>query len=92
MIIHGERRWRAAEIAGLEIIPAIVREDQESGERLVDQLMENLQREDLNAMDRAEGFARLKEAMGSVAGSGSRTRSASSGHASTSCSISSTRT
>ena len=66
VIISGERRWRAAGIAGLEVLPAIVREDQESSERLIDQLMENLQREDLNAVDRAEGLTRLKEAMGGV--------------------------
>lgn len=67
VIIHGERRWRAAGIAGLEVIPAIVREDQESSDRLIDQLMENLQREDLNDVDRAAGLNQLKEAMGGVA-------------------------
>lgn len=67
VIIHGERRWRAAGIAGLDVLPAIVREDQEVGERLIDQLMENLQREDLNDVDRADGLNRLKEAMGGVA-------------------------
>lgn len=67
VILHGERRWRAAAIAGLEIMPAIVREDQASSERLIDQLMENLQREDLNDVDRADGLAHLKEAMGGVA-------------------------
>ncbi|MCA1668949.1 MAG: ParB/RepB/Spo0J family partition protein [Thermomicrobia bacterium] len=63
VILHGERRWRAAGIAGLETLPAIVREDQASSERLIDQLMENLQREDLNDVDRADGLAHLKEAM-----------------------------
>ncbi len=67
VIIHGERRWRAAGIAGLEMLPAIVREDQASSERLIDQLMENLQREDLNDVDRADGLAHLKEALGGVA-------------------------
>jgi ParB family transcriptional regulator, chromosome partitioning protein len=67
IIISGERRWRASGIAGLEMLPAIVREDQEAGERLIDQLMENLQREDLNDIDRADGLNRLKEAMGGVA-------------------------
>jgi ParB family transcriptional regulator, chromosome partitioning protein len=67
IIISGERRWRASGIAGLAMIPAIVREDQEASERLIDQLMENLQREDLNDVDRADGLNRLKEAMGGVA-------------------------
>ncbi len=67
IIIHGERRWRASGIAGLETLPAIVREEQEAGERLIDQLMENIQREDLNDLDRADGLSHLKEAMGGVA-------------------------
>lgn len=67
VIIDGERRWRAAQLAGVERIPALVRDDNQSeAARLVDQLMANIQREDLNAVDRAEGLKRLKEAMGGV--------------------------
>lgn len=62
VIIHGERRWRAAQMAGLETIPAIVR--QVAGERvLLQQLMENIVREDLNALDRAQALRALKEQM-----------------------------
>ncbi|HLT20954.1 MAG TPA: ParB/RepB/Spo0J family partition protein [Thermomicrobiales bacterium] len=62
VIIHGERRWRAARLAGLETIPAIVR--QVEGERvLLQQLMENIVREDLNALDRAQALRALKEQM-----------------------------
>jgi ParB family chromosome partitioning protein len=64
MIVHGERRWRAARIVGLETIPAVVRrQDYDSATRLVRQLVENIQREDLNDVDRAAGLLRLKEVM-----------------------------
>ncbi len=57
-LVAGERRLRAAQIAGLQAIPAIVREltDRQSTEWA---LIENLQREDLNPIDRAEAFAQL---------------------------------
>jgi len=59
-LVAGERRWRAARQAGLEHIPAIVRklDERESAEWA---LIENLQREDLNPMERAEAFRRLSE-------------------------------
>ena len=62
-IIAGERRWRAARLAGLEAIPAVVRtiEDRESAEWAI---IENIQREDLNAMEKAEGFLYLIEYYG----------------------------
>ncbi len=63
VIIHGERRWRAAQLARLESIPAIVREVGEE-QRLIQQLMENILREDLNALDRAAALRRLKRQMG----------------------------
>lgn len=63
VIIHGERRWRAAQLAGLESIPAIVREVGDE-QRLIQQLMENILREDLNALDRAAALRRLKQQMG----------------------------
>ena len=62
IIIHGERRWRAARMAGLESIPAIVRDVPEE-RRLIQQLMENVVREDLNAIDRAAALRALKSQM-----------------------------
>jgi ParB family chromosome partitioning protein len=57
-IVAGERRWRAARLISLATIPAIVREvdDRTAGEWA---LVENLQREDLNAIERAEAFRKL---------------------------------
>ncbi len=57
-LIAGERRWRAAQLAGLDVVPALVRElaDQDTSEWA---LIENLQREDLNPIERAEAFAQL---------------------------------
>ena len=62
-LVAGERRWRAAQMAGLDQLPAIVREldDQQIAEWA---LIENLQREDLNPMDRAEAFHGLVERFG----------------------------
>jgi len=57
-LVAGERRWRAAKLAGLSAIPSIIKDftDEQSLELA---LIENLQREDLNPMDEAEGYARL---------------------------------
>ncbi len=69
IVIDGERRWRASTLAGIASLPAIVVDEAQSGgDRLIDQLMANIQREDLNAVDRAEGLNRLKEAMGETMG------------------------
>jgi ParB family transcriptional regulator, chromosome partitioning protein len=59
-IVAGERRWRAAQLAGLDSVPAFVRDlsDQES---LLIALVENMQREDLNPMEEARGMDHLKE-------------------------------
>jgi ParB family chromosome partitioning protein len=57
-IVAGERRWRAAGIAGLHEVPAIVREMSDT-EAATAALIENLQREDLNPMEEAEGYSRL---------------------------------
>lgn len=57
-IIAGERRWRAARIAGLNEIPALVKE-LSSKEELEIALIENIQREDLNPIEEAETFNRL---------------------------------
>jgi len=63
VIVHGERRWRASQQAGLTTIPAIVRDVPEE-RRLVQQLMENIVREDLNAVDRAAALRALKAQLG----------------------------
>ncbi|MDO4620118.1 MAG: ParB/RepB/Spo0J family partition protein [Lachnospiraceae bacterium] len=57
-IISGERRWRAARLAGLKQVPVLVREADEA-EIAELALIENIQREDLNAMEEAEAYARL---------------------------------
>lgn len=62
ILVHGERRWRAARQAGLTSIPAIVRDVPEE-RRLIHQLMENVVREDLNAVDRAAALRALKRQM-----------------------------
>lgn len=59
-IIAGERRWRAAQLARLHEVPVIVRE-MEDREALEIALIENLQREDLSALDEADGYRRLKD-------------------------------
>ena len=58
-IVVGERRWRAAQLAGLNDVPAIVR-DLNNDETAKIALIENLQREDLNALDQAKGLMRLQ--------------------------------
>ena len=59
-IIAGERRWRAARLAGLKTIPAIIKEL--AGRKAFEiALIENLQRQDLNAIEEAEAFQRLAE-------------------------------
>ena len=57
-IIAGERRWRAAKIAGLTEIPAIVRDNDERKNKEIS-LIENIQREDLNPVDKALGIKAL---------------------------------
>ena len=58
-IVAGERRWRAAKIAGLKKIPAIIR-SLDSQNRLELSIIENAQREDLNAIELATAYAKLK--------------------------------
>ena len=58
-IVVGERRWRAAQMAGLSTVPAIIR-DLNNSETAKIALIENLQREDLNSMDEARGLHRLQ--------------------------------
>ncbi len=63
LIIAGERRWRAAQKAQLHAIPVIVREDDNSGMAEL-ALIENVQRQDLNAVEEAEGYRALVERHG----------------------------
>ncbi len=63
-LLAGERRWRAAQLAGLHEIPAIVRDDLSESEALVVGLIENLQRESLTPMETAAGLKQLGEMFG----------------------------
>ncbi|MEN3352212.1 MAG: ParB family transcriptional regulator, chromosome partitioning protein [Betaproteobacteria bacterium] len=62
-IIAGERRWRAARMAGLKTVPALIKEipDQQA---LAAALIENIQREDLNPLEEATGIQRLTQEFG----------------------------
>lgn len=62
-IIAGERRWRASKLAGLTHVPALIRETTPKG-MLEMALVENVQRVDLNPLDRAKGFERLMNEFG----------------------------
>lgn len=59
-IIAGERRWRAAQLAGLAEVPAVVREIPDQAAVAI-ALIENIQREDLNPLEEAEALSRLTE-------------------------------
>src|SRR5205085_1295838 len=59
-LIAGERRWRAAQVAGLAEVPVLVKEADDR-KTLELALIENLQREDLNAIEEALGYAQLAE-------------------------------
>ena len=78
-IIAGERRWRAAEIAGLTHIPAIIRELDDRSVAAV-ALIENIQRKDLNPLEEAQALQRLRDEFGmtqeAVAESVGRSRAA----------------
>lgn len=62
-IIAGERRWRASKLAGLTTVPVVVRETTAKG-MLEMAIVENVQREDLNPIERAQAFQRLIEEFG----------------------------
>ncbi len=65
-IVAGERRWRAAIAAGLKEIPAVIVRDYGAAQAYIDSLVENVVREDLNAIDRAEALVRLKVHLGAL--------------------------
>ena len=58
-LIAGERRWRAAQLAGLREIDVVIREPRDEKHRMALTLIENLQREDLNPIEVALGYLRL---------------------------------
>jgi ParB family chromosome partitioning protein len=62
-IIAGERRWRAARMAGLQAVPVVVR-DIPDNQALAVALIENIQREDLNPLEQAVGIQRLTNEFG----------------------------
>lgn len=70
LITFGERRWRAAELAGLATIPAMVVAETSKGDRIEDghalerQLIENGQREDISPLEQGEAYTRLRKAYG----------------------------
>ena len=62
-LVAGERRWRASRMAGLQDVPVVIREmDEEQAMEIA--LIENLQREDLNAIEEATGYKQLMERYG----------------------------
>ncbi len=64
-LVAGERRWRAARIAGLTEIPAVIRdEDEEKWHNLTEALIENMQRENLGPLEQAAAFSQLMEDFG----------------------------
>ena len=64
-LVAGERRWRAARIAGLTEIPAVIRdEDEEQWHNLTEALIENVQREQLGPLEQAAAFRQLMEDFG----------------------------
>lgn len=62
-IVAGERRWRASRMAGLQEVPAVVRE-MTDGEEMLFALIENLQREDLSPLEEAKGYQQLMDVQG----------------------------
>lgn len=62
-LVAGERRWRAARLAGLKSVPCLLRELSEEENALI-AIIENMQREDLNPIEEADGLNRMIEAFG----------------------------
>lgn len=63
-LITGERRWRAARLAGLTTVPAVIRERLEDEKQLELALVENLQRRDLTPLEEARAFDHLRSSLG----------------------------
>ncbi|MGE0641861.1 MAG: ParB/RepB/Spo0J family partition protein [Thermoanaerobaculia bacterium] len=63
-LVAGERRWRAAQRAGLAVVPVVVRQVKDDRELLELALVENLQRADLNPIEEAEAYRSLAESFG----------------------------
>ena len=64
IIVVGERRYLAAQQAGLTELPCIIRDRLDKADRLTEQLIENIQREDLSPIDKAWGLLKLKKNLG----------------------------
>lgn len=64
-LIAGERRWRAAQLAGLTQVPVLIRAVSDEDSAVIG-LVENLQREDLNAIEKAQGFQLLMKKLGAT--------------------------
>lgn len=64
VVIAGERRWRASEMAGLRTVPAVIRERLGARDELALALVENLQRRDLSALEEARAFEHLRSEHG----------------------------
>lgn len=58
-LIAGERRWRASQLAGIKELPVVIRQHVDDREMLILALVENVQRRDLDAIEKARGFAEL---------------------------------
>lgn len=63
-LVAGERRWRAAQRAGLKVVPVVVRQVRDDRELLELALVENLQRTDLNPIEEAEAYRSLQQSFG----------------------------
>ena len=63
-IISGERRWRAAKLVGLLTVPVVVREKVPDDQMLELALIENVQRQELNAIERAQGYRQMMVELG----------------------------
>lgn len=64
LLITGERRWRAARLAGLATVPAVIRERTEGDQQLELALVENLQRRDLTPLEESRAFEQLRAGLG----------------------------
>ena len=64
LLITGERRWRAARLAGLTTVPAVIREHIEEDQQLELALVENLQRRDLTPLEESRAFEQLRAGLG----------------------------